>query len=364
MPPDPSTRALSPSSCFCWAARSRRRTRPTRSSSGCGRALAATALALPAGCRWAPCRLRVVVVHAARAHRTAALWVLRRSRAVRYAEPLHRLQALARRAGSRPAQRASTPSAPTRPGRDARRGVVVAVVDRAPRAGSAAGCSRAGTCSPAATTRPTTTGTAPTWRAPLRRSRQRPGRVGVAPSSSPGQGPRSDRCGQRRDVAAGIVWAADHGARIVNLSLGGSEASTVLADLTYARIRGGRSSPLRATMAGCRCARRPAGVIAVGAVVHSRARALQRRWPGARSGRARRRHPAADARRRRRLRGPLLVERRAGQEARHAGSGLRATGREGQRGDARDLRRRHRRAHQERRRRRRRRRVSAGRRRR
>ena len=59
-------------------------------------ALAATALdAADAVQVGAVPRLRVVVVHVAPAHGSAALRALRRSRAVRYAEPLRRLQALA-----------------------------------------------------------------------------------------------------------------------------------------------------------------------------------------------------------------------------------------------------------------------------
>lgn len=45
--------------------------------------------------------------------------------------------------------------------------------------------------------------------------------------------------GSDSDVAAGIVWAADHAARVVNLSLGGADSSRVLADaVAYATAHG------------------------------------------------------------------------------------------------------------------------------
>ncbi len=45
--------------------------------------------------------------------------------------------------------------------------------------------------------------------------------------------------GTDSDVASGIVWAADHAARVVNLSLGGASSSRVLSDaVRYATSRG------------------------------------------------------------------------------------------------------------------------------
>ena len=70
------------------------------------------------------------------------------------------------------------------------------------------------------------------------------------------------------DVAAGIVWAADHGARVVNLSLGGDEASTALADaVAYARGRGVLIVAAAGNDGGAvGVPARLAGVVAVGAV--------------------------------------------------------------------------------------------------
>ena len=45
--------------------------------------------------------------------------------------------------------------------------------------------------------------------------------------------------GSFADVAAGIVWATDHGAQVINLSLGGSSPSSVLEDaVNYAYAKG------------------------------------------------------------------------------------------------------------------------------
>ncbi|MDP9258826.1 MAG: S8 family serine peptidase, partial [Actinomycetota bacterium] len=247
-------------------------------------ALAATALdvadAVQVG---AVPRLRVVVVHVAPSHRNAALRALRRSRAVRYAEPLRRLQALA--------DLAPDPGRAQQWGLDAigadaawvvtrGAGVVVAVVD---------------------------TGVAP---APDLDGRLLPGwnvlarsddatddnghgthvagtvaevggnglaESGVAPEASilPVKVLDSAGGGSDADVAAGIVWAADHGARIINLSLGGSEPSTVLADgVAYARSRGALIVAAAGNDGGAvGVPARLAGVVAVGAVDANRVRA-------------------------------------------------------------------------------------------
>jgi serine protease len=247
-------------------------------------ALAATALdAADAVQVGAVPRLRAVVVHVAAARRGAALRALRRSRAVRYAEPVRRLHALD----------VATPD----PGRTQQwgleaigadaawgvtrgAGVVVAVVD---------------------------TGVAP---APDLVGRLLPGwnviahdddsvddnghgthvagtvaevegnglaESGVAPEASilPVKVLDSTGAGSDVDVAAGIVWAADHGARIVNLSLGGSDASTVLADgVAYARGKGVLIVAAAGNDGGAvGVPARLAGVLAVGAVDSSRVRA-------------------------------------------------------------------------------------------
>ena len=221
-------------------------------------------------------RLRAVVVRLPPARRAAALRALRRSRAVRYAEPLRRLHALD--------DRQPDPGRAQQWGLDAigadaawtvtrGAGVVVAVVD---------------------------TGVAP---APDLAGRLLPGwnviagsddavddnghgthvagtvaevegnglaESGVAPEASilPVKVLDANGTGSDVDVAAGIVWAADHGARIVNLSLGGSESSTVLADaVAYARAKGVLIVAAAGNDGGTvGVPARLAGVLAVGAV--------------------------------------------------------------------------------------------------
>ena len=228
-------------------------------------------------------RLRVVLVHVAPAHRTAALRALRRSRAVRYAEPLRRLQALA--------DVAPDPGRAQQWGLDAigadaawavtrGAGVVVAVVDTgvapAPdldgrllpgwnvlaRSEDAADDNGHGTHVAGTVAEVGDNGLAES---------------GVAPEASilPVKVLDSTGAGSDADVAAGIVWAADHGARIINLSLGGSQPSTVLADgVAYARTRGVLMVAAAGNDGGAvGVPARLAGVIAVGAIDSTRVRA-------------------------------------------------------------------------------------------
>jgi serine protease len=59
--------------------------------------------------------------------------------------------------------------------------------------------------------------------------------VGLAPEVSllPVKVLDASGSGTDSDVAAGIVWAADHAARVVNLSLGGASSSRVLSDAVH-----------------------------------------------------------------------------------------------------------------------------------
>ena len=247
-------------------------------------ALAATALdAADAVQVGAVPRLRVVVVHVAPAHGSAALRALRRSRAVRYAEPLRRLQALAdvvpdpgrAQQWGLDAIGADAAWAVTRGA-----GVVVAVVDTgvapAPdldgrllpgwnvlaRSEDAADDNGHGTHVAGTVAEVGGNGLAES---------------GVAPEASilPVKVLDSTGAGSDAEVAAGIVWAADHDARIINLSLGGSQPSTVLADgVAYARTRGVLIVAAAGNDGGAvGVPARLAGVVAVGAVDSTRVRA-------------------------------------------------------------------------------------------
>jgi serine protease len=249
-------------------------------------ALAATALdAADAVQVGAVPRLRVVVVHVAPARRAAALRALRRSRAVRYAEPLRRLQALADPVPvpdpGRPQQwaldaiGADAAWAVTRGA-----GVVVAVIDTgvAP-APDLAGRLLPGWNAIARTADATDDNGHGTHVAGTIAEVAGNGlaEAGVAPEASilPVKVLDSTGAGSDADVAAGIVWAADHGARIVNLSLGGSDASSVLADaVSYARAKGLLIVAAAGNDGGAvGVPARLGGVVAVGAVDSSRARA-------------------------------------------------------------------------------------------
>jgi subtilisin family serine protease len=240
-------------------------------------ALAATALnAADAVQVGAVPRLRALVVRLPAGRRSAALRALRRSRAVRYAEPLRRLHALE--------TAESDPGRAQQWGLDAvgvgaawtltrGTGVIVAVVDTgvapAPdlagrllpgwnaiaRTGAAADDNGHGTHVAGTVAEVEGNGLA---------------EAGVAPESSilPVKVLDADGTGSDVDVAAGIVWAVDHRARIVNLSLGGSEPSTVLADaVTYARREGVLVVAAAGNDGGAvGVPARLAGVLAVGAV--------------------------------------------------------------------------------------------------
>jgi serine protease len=192
-------------------------------------------------------KLRAVVVRLPAAHRSAALRSLRHARAVRYAEPLRRLHTLD--------VAAPDPGRAQQWGLDALgagaawtvtrgAGITVAVVDTgvAP-APDLAGRVLAGwnvitSNDVAADDNGHGTHVAGTI---AEVEGNGLAEAGIAPEASilPVKVLGADGSGSDADVAAGIVWAADHGARIVNLSLGGPDSSTVLSDaVVYARGKG------------------------------------------------------------------------------------------------------------------------------
>jgi subtilisin family serine protease len=221
-------------------------------------------------------RLRVVVVQVAPAHRAAALRALRRSRAVRFAEPVRRLRALD----------LATPD----PGRAQQWGLDAIGVAAAWAVTRGAGVVVAVVDTGVATTPDLAGRLLPGWNVIARsddavddngHGTHVAGTVaevegnglaesGVAPEASilPVKVLDATGSGSDVDVAAGIVWAADHGARIVNLSLGGSEPSTVLADaVAYARGKGVLIVAAAGNDGGTvGVPARLAGVLAVGAV--------------------------------------------------------------------------------------------------
>ena len=240
-------------------------------------ALAAAALDASGGVQvGALPKLRALVVRLPAERRRTALRALRRSHAVRYAEPRRRLHALETsqpdtgRARQWGLDAVGVGAAWTLT-RGA--GVVVAVVDTgvAPApdlaghllpgwniiAGSAASADDNGHGTHVAGTIAESEGNGLA-------------EAGVAPEASilPVKVLDAGGSGSDVDVAAGIVWAADHGAQVVNLSLGGSESSTVLADaVAYARHAGVLIVAAAGNDGGdVGVPARLAGVIAVGAV--------------------------------------------------------------------------------------------------
>ena len=217
-------------------------------------------------------RLRAVVVRLPAAHRSASLRALRRSRALRYVQPLRRLHVLESpdrdRQWGLDAIGAGAAWALTRGA-----GVVVAVVDT----GVAPAPDLAGRLLPGWNVIEGTDDAADdnghgTHVAGTVAEAEGNGiaEAGVAPEASilPVKVLSADGTGSDVDVAAGIVWAADHAARVVNLSLGGSEASTVLADaVAYARRQGLLVVAAAGNDGGqVGVPARLAGVLAVGAV--------------------------------------------------------------------------------------------------
>ncbi len=66
------------------------------------------------------------------------------------------------------------------------------------------------------------------------------GGAGLCPRCSimPVKVAAADGAASEANVASGITWAADHGARVINLSLGGTYGATVAGAVSYARSKG------------------------------------------------------------------------------------------------------------------------------
>ena len=126
--------------------------------------------------------------------------------------------------------------------------------------------------------------------------------VGLAPEVSllPVKVLDASGSGTDADVATGIVWAADHGARVLNLSLGGDTSSRLLSDaVRYATAHGVLIVAAAGNESGpVGYPARIATVLGVGAVdCDARACLVLEHGHRPRHRRAGRRHRAADARR-------------------------------------------------------------------
>jgi subtilisin family serine protease len=95
--------------------------------------------------------------------------------------------------------------------------------------------------------------------------------------------------GSYSNIASGITWAVDHGARILNLSLGGSSSSSTLAAAVDYALRKGALVIAASGNQGCDCILYPArllGVIAVGATEQDDSFAYYSNWGADRGGRS------------------------------------------------------------------------------
>jgi subtilisin family serine protease len=221
-------------------------------------------------------KLHALVLRLPAGRRSAALRALRRSHAVRYVQPLHRLRALETSApdpGRAQQWGLDALGASAAWGVTRGAGVIVAVVDTGVAdAPDLAGRLLAGWNVITGDAESADDNGHGTHVAGTIAEDEGNGlaEAGVAPEASilPVKVLDADGTGSDADVAAGIVWASDHGARIVNLSLGGDDASAVLADaVVYARGKGVLIVAAAGNDGGAvGVPARLAGVLAVGAV--------------------------------------------------------------------------------------------------